>query len=183
MPAIGSTAAVQQPPPPSAAQVLELLAVWVESGEAQAEAEEVNDMPTAIPLEEVSDRALTELSHLAPTHLRSLAAELEQVPLAGWTKLHVVDSKLYGSHPRFKSMAFIADLDVSPVLGLEFETYWKAGFLRGAKFWYGKTEAATMWQSEQNECWQEANKLWPLVRAESLNDARAVAQAFAEESP
>lgn len=57
------------------------------------------------------------------------------------------------------------------------EAHWKAGFLRGAKFWQGKTNSGTMWQSEQNECWQAANLLWPSVRPESVDDARQVSQA------
>ncbi|MFT2721648.1 hypothetical protein ACMT4L_16780 [Deinococcus sp. A31D244] len=71
--------------------------------------------------------------------------------------------------------------DIAPP-ALELEAHWKAGFLRGAKFWYGRTEAGTMWQSEQNECWQAAGRLWPAVRPERLEDARQIALAQAQEA-
>lgn len=68
-----------------------------------------------------------------------------------------------------------------PPAPTEAEAYWKAGFLRGAKFWYGKSNSGTMWQSEQNECWQSANLLWPVVRPESVEDARLVSAAYWKE--
>lgn len=61
----------------------------------------------------------------------------------------------------------------------DLEAHWKAGFVRGAKFWHGRTEDATMWQAEQNECWQAAGQLWPGVRPEQLRDAREIGRAQA----
>lgn len=76
----------------------------------------------------------------------------------------------------------VAELEQPPAEP-ELEAHWKAGFLRGAKFWYGKGEQATMWQSEQNECWRAANRLWPSVRPESIEDARQISRAALHKVP
>lgn len=73
-------------------------------------------------------------------------------------------------------------VDVQQALWLEVEAYWKAGFLRGAKFWHGREEPGTMWQSEQNECWTAARELWACLPPTALPDARlVVAATHAEE--
>lgn len=63
-----------------------------------------------------------------------------------------------------------------PALEAEREAHWRAGFLRGAKFWAQRTEPATMWQSDQNACWAASFHLWPPPPAR-IGEARAVVEA------
>lgn len=64
----------------------------------------------------------------------------------------------------------------------DLEIYWKAGFLRGAAFWEARTSGGfTMWQSDQHLCWAEAHKLYPVIPASRLNDARIICALHAQE--